>query len=222
MRAATWLSAGVFVLMGVWLGLGLRSEVLYQSSLSFQRFVAMENLITEQLEEQKTLTRQLRRLRLEPPALIQRRATARLKSELRALEAKAGLAPVQGEGLQIVLSDAPLPSVPASNPNAYLVHDIDLLELVNTLNAAGAKAIAINGQRILPTTAIHCVGPVISINAVRTAPPIEVLAVGPPLRLKAAVLARGGIVSLIRLYGLPVWIRVRMVTVPAFHPVPLS
>ena len=40
----------------------------------------------------------------------------------------------------------------------YIVHDSDLLEVVNELRAAGAEAVAINGVRIIGSSRISCGG----------------------------------------------------------------
>ena len=51
--------------------------------------------------------------------------------------------------------------------------------VVEELWAAGAEAIAVNGERITPTTAIIDVGPSILVNAAYLAGPYQVTAIGP-------------------------------------------
>jgi uncharacterized protein YlxW (UPF0749 family) len=67
--------------------------------------------------------------------------------------------------------------------------------LVNELNAAGAEAISINGQRVISSTEIRQAGTHININTVEFAPPFEVKAIGDPKTLEGAVMMRGGIIE---------------------------
>ena len=53
-------------------------------------------------------------------------------------------------------------------------------QAINELNASGAEAVSINGQRIISRTPIRCVGPTAIVNDVRTASPFEIRAVGNP------------------------------------------
>ncbi len=45
-----------------------------------------------------------------------------------------------------------------------LIHDIDVLRIINDLRGAGAEAIDINGQRVLAISEIKCGGPIIRVN----------------------------------------------------------
>ncbi len=105
---------------------------------------------------------------------------------------EAGLTGLQGPGIIVQLNDSPLKPKPGDDPNYYIVHDIDLLALVNELWASGAEAISINGERIVMTTAIRCVGPTITINAVRLSPPYIIKAIGPPQNLDTGLRYTGG------------------------------
>jgi uncharacterized protein YlxW (UPF0749 family) len=82
-----------------------------------------------------------------------------------------------------------------------------LLEVVNELNAAGAEAISINGQRFISTTEIRETGGVhININTVSYAPPFEFKAIGDPKTLEAALRLREGIVERLEANGVVVTI----------------
>ena len=114
-----------------------------------------------------------------------------IKSKLQRERAKAGITEISSPGIMVTLDDnipmaeSAKSSDPASySPSDYIIHDKDLLYLINELKAAGAKAISVNGQRIAATTDIRCVGTVVMINSTRVAPPFNVLALGEPLKLK--------------------------------------
>lgn len=62
--------------------------------------------------------------------------------------------------------------------SAHIVHDADLRAIVNELKNAGAEAISINGQRLVSTTAITCIGNVIKVNDERITSPFTIKAIG--------------------------------------------
>lgn len=75
--------------------------------------------------------------------------------------------------------------------NDDVIHDIDILNIINDLRIAGAEAISINNQRVLSTSEVFCNGPSISINKRRTGTPFIIKAIGDPKMLSAAVNAPG-------------------------------
>ncbi len=54
--------------------------------------------------------------------------------------------------------------------------------MANGLWAAGAEALAVNGQRVVPTSAILCVGNTLLINGTVHSPPFRFTALGADLR----------------------------------------
>ena len=79
----------------------------------------------------------------------------------------------------------------AIDPNALLVHDGDLIQVVSILKNAGAEAISINDQRIVNTTAITCDGYVVRINGEKVGAPFEIKAIGSPEYLKGSLEVSG-------------------------------
>lgn len=128
---------------------------------------------------------------------------ASMTAELKAAAALAGLEDLKGEGVVITLYDSTSTSSDL-NLEAGLVHDTDLVAVVTELKAAGAEAISINGQRIIATTPIRCVGPTIQINSVKVAAPYYIKAIGNSQYLESALNIRGGIVSNLRSYGITI------------------
>jgi uncharacterized protein YlxW (UPF0749 family) len=120
-----------------------------------------------------------------------------LTAQTRDLQLMAGLTPVVGSGLTIVMTDNPDASK-AGGETAFLpgiVHDYDILQVVNELRAAGAEAIAVNGTRITGFTPIRCVGPVIYVNGEPVAAPFRLEAVGNADTMRSALEMPGGIVE---------------------------
>lgn len=101
----------------------------------------------------------------------------------------AGLLPVEGPGIEIVLNDRKRDSLLNMNPymmNYFIVHDSDMLHVINELRGAGAEAIAINGTRIMATSRISCGGPTINVGKFeRFVPPFIIHAIGDPDALLA-------------------------------------
>ncbi|MBQ1249641.1 MAG: DUF881 domain-containing protein, partial [Selenomonadales bacterium] len=103
------------------------------------------------------------------------------------------------------------------NPNLYVIHDDDLLKVINELRAAGAEAISVNGQRLIATSEIRCAGPTLSVNNTRYTPPYEILAIGDPKTLDNALKMRGGIVETLRFWGIQINIsKSDNIVVPAY------
>ena len=115
-----------------------------------------------------------------------------LKTELDQARIIAGLEDVEGSGITVIVDDLKF----SEKVNYPLISYSMLLELLNELNAAGAEAVSINGQRIISTSEIRQVGGIhININTVSFAPPFIFKAIGDPKTLEAALRLREGIVE---------------------------
>jgi uncharacterized protein YlxW (UPF0749 family) len=128
-----------------------------------------------------------------------------LNQQIKTLQVAAGLATVSGKGVVIKLSDnanAAKDAVGAFLPG--LVHDYDVLQVVNELRAAKADAIAVNKIRITGYTPIRCVGPVIYVNWKPAAAPFVIEAIGDPSVLASAMKMPGGILETLTNQGLGV------------------
>lgn len=82
-----------------------------------------------------------------------------------------------GEGIEIILQDSPK-YVQNEDMRKSVIHNIDILELVNALWDLGAKAIAINDVRVVFNTEISCIGPTIMVGKKIITPPFYIQAVG--------------------------------------------
>lgn len=102
-----------------------------------------------------------------------------------------GMTDVTGPGVIITLSDSKKDANSVLNPNELLVHDGDVLSVINELKNAGAEAISINNQRIVPTTSISCGGNIIEINGEKVGAPFVIKAIGLPEQLSALDRPRG-------------------------------
>lgn len=105
------------------------------------------------------------------------------------LSAAAGLTPVRGEGIVVVLDDTPRDAeVPDDiDPNLLVVHQQDIQGFVNALWAGGAQAISLQGQRLTSNTGIKCVGNSVVLQGVPYAPPYRIVSVGDVGSLQSAL-----------------------------------
>ena len=115
-----------------------------------------------------------------------------LEEEIKKYNMLLGATEVEGQGATITIADANISSSANSviDQSDLLVHDKDLLAVVNELKNAGAEAIEINGQRIVNTSAITCEGNVISVNGQKISSTFTINAIGLSTRL--ATLKRPG------------------------------
>ena len=102
-----------------------------------------------------------------------------LNSELESARIAAGLIPLTGTGIVLLLDDSQAPVPVGASQADYLVGSRDIRSVVEELWGADAEAIAINGERVTPTTAIIDIGSSLLVNSAYLAPPYQVTALGP-------------------------------------------
>jgi uncharacterized protein YlxW (UPF0749 family) len=143
-----------------------------------------------------------------------------LNDQLEAARIAAGLIPLTGTGIVLLLDDSLEPVAPDANEADYLVDGRDLRAVVEELWIAGAEAIAINGERITPTSAVIDIGPSVLINSAYLAAPYQLTALG-PRDLYSRLAASPGFVDFIRARAQSYGVRVSFaepesVDIPAF------
>lgn len=130
-----------------------------------------------------------------------------IREEMEAAKNAAGLLPVEGPGIRLTLGDS---SAASSSPlvERGMVHDYDLLFIINELRAAGAEAISIGAgrleERITGNTFVRCTGPTVVVNNTRLTVPFVIEAIGDPEVLEQSLNMPGGVLEQLRLYGLSV------------------
>jgi uncharacterized protein YlxW (UPF0749 family) len=101
---------------------------------------------------------------------------------LTAARQRMGLTAVEGPGLVVTLDDSAERESPSGNLNDIVIHSQDVQAVANGLWAAGAEALAVNSQRVVPTSALLCVGNTLLINGTVHSPPYRFLALGNGLK----------------------------------------
>ncbi|QSQ09741.1 hypothetical protein H0A61_02121 [Koleobacter methoxysyntrophicus] len=190
--------------------------------ISIQRAQELTNELKNIKEERKALYEELNLLRqkmreYEEAAAQTDELAEALKKELERMRILAGITDVEGPGIIVLLDDSKIPHQVGENPNLFLIHDDDILKVVNELFAAGAEAVSINEQRLISTSEIRCVGPTISINNIKFSPPYVIKAIGNPKTLEASLKLRGGVIETLHAWGIEATIKIQEnVLVPGY------
>lgn len=196
---------GKVLIAVVFMVLGFMLSVQYKVTVQ-QRTIRMDRVedLSERLKVMETENKQL----LQEINELRKKGADRARDHgQERLQLLAGTTDVEGAGIEIVLDDSNIPKKANENPNLYIIHDEDLLRVLNELRAAGAEAISINDQRIVAMSEVRCAGPTVSVNNVRSAPPYVIKAIGAPKTLTSALRLRGGVVETFEFWGIQVKIK---------------
>jgi Uncharacterized protein conserved in bacteria len=129
----------------------------------------------------------------------------------------SGNTDVHGEGVVVFVDDGTRELYEGEDPKTVLVHDADILTIINDLNRSGAEVLSVNGQRILNDTAISCSGYTIRINGQFFARPFEIRAIGDSKRMAAALVGPDGYATLLQDYGVICKVSIKDdLTIPKF------
>lgn len=148
------------------------------------RRAELVELIEQRREHTERLAAQLERLRGDVEAAEAKAAEGvpALQRRLAQLEAAAGLTVLRGPGVRLQLADAADPCATGRTEDCQ-IQDTDLQLAINGLFALGAEAVAVNGERVIGTTAVRSAGRSVLVNYKVLASPYVVEAVGDPERL---------------------------------------
>lgn len=202
----------VCVVLGFMIALQFRITLDQKASLPYQRLEELASRLIDTERERDLLQEKVAQLE----SHVQGSGTGDLKAtEL--VRQRAGLVAMEGPGVVVTIDDSKIKSKAGDNQNLYIIHDDDLLRVINELRAAGAEVISINGQRLIATSEIRCAGPTLSVNNVRSAPPYEIRAIGDAATMENALKMRGGVVETLSVWGIQLEIqRSENVEVPAY------
>jgi uncharacterized protein YlxW (UPF0749 family) len=190
--------ASRYILFMVFILLGTVMAWQLKSTLNARRATASgalnSNILKEQITELKREIDGLRAAIDENVALqndiireyIALQNDDQMSREWEIIKLHTGLVGVEGPGITVTLDDAPArePDMPSS---WFIIHDHDIRTILNDLKKAGAQAIAINGERVVPMSEQICAGPTILINGNRYPVPYVIEAIGDPYALYEAM-----------------------------------
>jgi uncharacterized protein YlxW (UPF0749 family) len=175
-------TAGPALLLGV-LAFVLTVDVRAQhqaTRASAGRRAELTKLVEAREAHAAELDARLADLRKQLTGLTEASGQARIQ-QMRALSDQiaglSGAVAVQGPGVVVTLSDAGNADRTSNDPDSR-IQDVDLQAVVNALWAAGAEGIAVNGQRLVSTSAIRDAGAAVLVNFRVLSSPYRVQAVG--------------------------------------------
>ncbi|HOM01434.1 MAG TPA: DUF881 domain-containing protein [Acetivibrio sp.] len=187
----SYILAVLFMVFGILLSVQFRSvlnskknkpSVAYQIE-NLQNEIKTEKLIGSKLREEidENIKKQDEYIKM----FMEGRNDNELAREWESVKLAAGLTDVMGNGVIVHLADAS--EQLGRNIDNYVVHDVEIVEVLNELKKAGAQAISVNNERIISTSEIICAGPTVRINRTRYPVPYEIKAIGDPKKLYDAL-----------------------------------
>lgn len=219
-RHIPWAIALVCVVLGFMLSMQFKvqREVHLKDVTATSRAQELAQQLDRAETERDALMTDLENLRQEMTKVIDNQAGFEdLSKQLKEAQLAAGLVPMSGPGVVVELRDSLRPLTPGEDPNNSLIHDQDVLRVINELFGTRAEAMSINEQRVIGRTEVRCAGPVVIINGIRTAPPIIIKAIGNPDDMEMTLEMKGGIGEELRNFGIQMTIKKETnLTVPAF------
>ena len=180
MIAAAWVSEGTRTGRSSFLGADQRQRVA-AGAIDFAEFQALQDEVKKLRKEKTGLTEAV---------ASSGKGEKALNTELKEAKTFGALTPLQGPGIIVTLSDNP-----KGMGEESIVHDTDVLMIVNEILAAGAEGVSVNGIRHAGTTSYRCVGPTILVDGARIASPVIIRAIGDPDTLLGGLKLPGGFVS---------------------------
>lgn len=116
-----------------------------------------------------------------------------ISKEIAENEKLMGITDVKGEGITINILDG-----------KDLIHQEDLIILIDELKNSGSQAISINDQRIINSTYIYCDGSVILIDGVKIGNPFTIKAIGNSETIYGALTRNKGYVETLKKAGIEI------------------
>lgn len=188
---------GLFsILVGILIASQMKLNLDQITPVTVQSIIASRNELSsvrnEILELEKAIAAKEQELAvLESIGKGEANLTDILLDDLNKNMAAAGYTEVKGPGIQIIMFDNIDLEELSFGFNDDIIHDVDILNIINDLKVAGAEAVSINDQRVTAYSEIKCGGPIIRINGISIGTPFVIKAIGDPQLLMAAVNAPG-------------------------------
>ena len=159
------------------------------------RFTDLASLVQYDANREAALKQRVADLNkqvLDLTASVDNRLVRKYTRRAEMMKGPAGLRPVTGPGVTVTLSDAPQSTGQETpdtvdNPNLLLVHQQDIQAVVNAMWRAGATAVTIQGQRVVSTTGIRCIGNSVQLQGVPYSQPYRISGVGDITSLTDAI-----------------------------------
>lgn len=175
----------LFLLFGILLSIQIRDGINMQEQLSSSK--TKYSAYQQQLEDLKGQNIRLKEQNVLLIAqkdqltetVLNEQGYSQLAIDLADTRKLAGLTRIDGPGVIVTLSDSTITDVNDMTQSS-LIHAQDIQYIIDILKIAGAKAISVNGDRIISTTSISCAGPTVRVNNSRYPVPFVISSVCEP------------------------------------------
>ncbi len=191
-------NGGKYILFVIFLIFGIVIAVQFKNTMAARKASASNKFTVDTLKAQlasvQAETEELKKVIDENVVIknelikeyVSQQNDDQLEKEWELINLHTGMVGVRGPGIVISLHDAPArqPDTPLS---LLIIHDQDIKVILNDLKKAGAQAIAVNKERIVPMSEQVCAGPTIMINGNRHPVPYIIEAIGDPDELYESI-----------------------------------
>src|SRR5574344_482353 len=138
----------VCVVLGVMISTQFRSTESANHSIAQQRAEDLSSRLKATEKENETLKEKVKSLEENTGADVK-------GEEITKLRADSGYTAMEGPGVIVTVDDSKVIHKPGDNPNLYIIHDDDLLRIINELRASGAEALSLNKERIIDVSKVR-------------------------------------------------------------------
>lgn len=119
-----------------------------------------------------------------------------LNSQLKINKIIDGLEDTNGPGLRLTITDGDTSGIYDSVLRwMRILHEEDMINVINDLRAAGGETISINKQRVLPNSWVLCSGPFLDIDGINLPAPFVVEVIGDPKVMLELIMSDKGYVK---------------------------
>lgn len=112
-----------------------------------------------------------------------------------------GTTEVTGPGIEITLNDS-MSDYYETNDIYSIIHDQDMIQVINDIKNSGAEAIGINGMRIVDRTKIYCNDVFLRINDVLISAPFNISVIGNKDSMRKYLLSADNYLAYLQVRGI--------------------
>lgn len=170
----------ISTLLGILISMSIREKAEIMSPMSIEKIENYNrelNVVENQINVDKEIISHIKSSIEEKSSPVYQDELKRsLQNELKELKILSGEYDIKGEGIVIMIDDSK--NEDYKNTNLGIIHDIDIMIILNELKAAGVDAISINDVRVMGDSEIKCMGPTVKVDGHSKATPFIIKAVG--------------------------------------------
>lgn len=170
----------ISTVLGILISMSIREKAEIMSPMSIEKIENYNrelNVVENQINVDKEIISHIKSSIEEKISPVYQDELKRsLQNELKELKILSGEYDIKGEGIVIMIDDSQ--NEDYKNTNLGIIHDIDIMIILNELKAAGVDAISINDVRVMGDSEIKCMGPTVKVDGHSKATPFIIKAVG--------------------------------------------